>query len=98
MHVYVQKSTTTTFPASPSGVSGDELIQPVAPSSDEKHPPFESLGVRPPCEPIHSPMGHDPSFRVDVHDRVPERLRSFLWQVVPDPAPDRSVLVLAGEL
>src|SRR5207247_6932181 len=33
MHVYVQKSTSTTFPRRPSGVSGSELSQPVAPSN-----------------------------------------------------------------
>ena len=32
MQVYVQKSTRTTFPRRPSGVSGSELSQPVAPS------------------------------------------------------------------
>jgi hypothetical protein len=33
MQVYVQKSTRTTFPARPPGVSGDEFSQPVAPSN-----------------------------------------------------------------
>src|SRR5919204_3795469 len=32
MHVYVQKSTRTTFPRRPPGVSGSELSQPAAPS------------------------------------------------------------------
>jgi hypothetical protein len=34
MHVYVQKSTSTIFPRRLSLVSGGELSQPVAPSSD----------------------------------------------------------------
>ena len=38
MHVYVQKSTATTFPPRPAGVSGAELSQPLAPSRDGKSP------------------------------------------------------------
>ena len=34
MHVYVQKSTRTTLPPSPCGVSGSELSHPVASSND----------------------------------------------------------------
>src|SRR4029078_8941294 len=33
MHVYVQKSTSTTCPRRPAAVSGSELSQPVAPSN-----------------------------------------------------------------
>jgi hypothetical protein len=33
MHVYVQKSATTTFPRRPSGVSGSELSHAVAPEN-----------------------------------------------------------------
>src|SRR3954462_9805707 len=38
MHVYVQKSTRTTFPRRSSGLSGDELSQPVAPSRPGRCP------------------------------------------------------------
>src|SRR5215472_12983368 len=40
MHVYVQKSTSTTFPRRPAGVSGPELSQPVAPSKPGRWPPI----------------------------------------------------------
>ena len=38
MHVYVQNCTSTTLPRRPSGVSGDELSQSVAPSNDGNRP------------------------------------------------------------
>src|SRR5206468_10444271 len=38
MHVYVQKSTSTTFPRRSAGVSGAELSQPVAPSNAARRP------------------------------------------------------------
>src|SRR6185503_4114286 len=38
MQVYVQKSTRTTLPRRPSGVSGSELSQPVAPSNEARRP------------------------------------------------------------
>src|SRR5580765_3026150 len=38
MHVYVQKSTSTTLPRNPSGVSGSELSHPVAPSKAGRLP------------------------------------------------------------
>src|SRR5215467_11071515 len=41
-HVYVQKSTTTTLPRRPSGVSGGELIQAVAPVKGASSPSFGS--------------------------------------------------------
>jgi hypothetical protein len=36
MHVYVQKSTSTTFPRKSAGESGPEFSQPVAPSKPGK--------------------------------------------------------------
>src|SRR5205809_3839624 len=38
MHVYVQKSTSTTLPRSSAGVRGGELSQPVAPSNSASRP------------------------------------------------------------
>src|SRR6188508_644086 len=38
MQVYVQKSTSTTRPRSPSGVSGSEFSQPVAPANEGREP------------------------------------------------------------
>src|SRR3954447_680830 len=38
MHVYVRKSTTTTFPRSPSGVSGSEFSHDVAPLNEANSP------------------------------------------------------------
>src|SRR5829696_9958675 len=46
MQVYVQKSTRTTFPARPSGVSGDELSQPVARSKPGRRPSTGNGAVR----------------------------------------------------
>ena len=51
MHVYVQKSTTTTFPRKPSASSGGELSQAFAPPRDGKRPsdgneiPWPSVGA-----------------------------------------------------
>jgi hypothetical protein len=38
MHVYVQKSTSTTLPPTSSAVSGGELSQPVATSNPGRRP------------------------------------------------------------
>src|SRR4029453_956471 len=46
MHVYVQKSTSTTFPRRPSGVSGSELSQPVAPSKPGRRVSARGLAKR----------------------------------------------------
>src|SRR4029453_17375113 len=46
MHVYVQKSTSTTFPCRRSGVSGSELSQPVAPSKPGRRVSAPSLAKR----------------------------------------------------
>src|SRR4029450_5643925 len=46
MQVYVQKSTRTTLPARPSGVSGDEFSQPVAPSKPGRRPSTGNPTVR----------------------------------------------------
>ena len=46
MQVYVQKSTRTTFPRRPSGVSGSELSHPVAPSNPGRWVSARSLANR----------------------------------------------------
>src|SRR5262245_35827971 len=46
MQVYVQKLTRTTVPARPSGVSGDEFSQPVAPSKPGRRPSTGNGAVR----------------------------------------------------
>jgi hypothetical protein len=45
MQVYVQKSTTTTFPRSAAGVRGWEFSHPVAPASEGNPPPSDMPGV-----------------------------------------------------
>src|SRR4029079_2062640 len=45
MHVYVQKSTSTTFPRRASLVSGGELSQPVAPSNPGRWPSMASRAI-----------------------------------------------------
>ena len=52
MQVYVQKSIRTTFPWSPSGVSGGELSQPVAPASEGI---WECMGIGPASEAMGPP-------------------------------------------
>src|SRR5262245_52584244 len=64
MHVYVQKSTATTFPRRASGVSGAELSHPVAPSIGGKCPSSDSREPIPKIRSIVSPpASQNPSTR-----------------------------------
>src|SRR3954454_7175713 len=62
MHVQVQKSTSTTFPRRPAGVSGSEFSQAVAPSKPARSPPLGSSSgalrnsFTPPPFPLPSPQ------------------------------------------
>src|SRR6266511_4729620 len=74
MHVYVQKSTTTTFPRRPSASRGGELSHSVAPPSEGNCPSIGSSPLRP----INRSISHLPSsVRIHLGDGVCECLRGL---------------------
>src|SRR3954447_1320156 len=91
MHVYVQKSTRTTFPARPSGVSGEEFSQPVAPSNTGRRP---SAG-KGPCVGGGARRRRAPPAPADLGVRV--RVRGFLQKIVSGAALKSPVRISAKE-
>src|SRR6185437_14200943 len=94
MQVYVQKSTSTTLPRRPSGVSGGELSQAVAPSNDARRPSNGRCEAGRSWSVTSAPR----SASGDIQDGRGERIRGLLRKVVPDAADDGAVLVGTGEL
>src|SRR5262245_9978574 len=69
MQVYVQKSTSTTFPRRASGVRGWELSQPVAPSKPGKWPSIGNSAV-PTCRCLLKRLT-SPKLLLDVRQEAP---------------------------
>lgn len=105
MQVYSQTSTSTTLPRSPSAVSGAEFTQRsalsvgslfAAPTRLEPATMTVRRIGRMALMKRHSKVCDTlRSKSVHVDDRGGERLRGFLWQVVPDTARQVSVFVFA---